>query len=80
MIGAAPPTDTFEAAMSALTYAVGMLERNPPRYVAQHNRMTDQITRLETVENRSRRMIQIANDTHEPTPPTEPAGAALEAA
>lgn len=53
-----PPADTFEAAMSALTYAVGMLERNPPADATQSNRVSDQCLRLDTVLTRSDRAIQ----------------------
>lgn len=61
----APKTETFESAMSALTYAVGLLERTLPADAAQHNRLTDQIIRLETVENRSRRMISLSPSSQE---------------
>lgn len=65
---------SFERAMSALTYAVGQMQACPPSTVAEHNRLTDQISRLETVENRSRRAIQnAANDDGDFDPTNPPA-------
>lgn len=45
--------DTYEQAMSALTFAAGLLERHPPQTKAQHNRLSDQTLRISRVEVRS---------------------------
>lgn len=45
--------DPFEQAMSALTLAAGLLERNPPQTKAEHNRLYDQTLRIARVEVRS---------------------------
>lgn len=47
-----PRTD-YERAMSALTLAAGLLERNPPRTKAEHNRLSDQTMRISRVEVRA---------------------------
>lgn len=48
-----PEADPYEQAMSALTLAAGLLERNPPKTKAQHNRLSDQTLRIARVEVRS---------------------------
>lgn len=45
--------DPYEQAMSALTLAAGLLERNPPQTKADHNRLSDQTLRIARVEVRS---------------------------
>lgn len=45
--------DPYEQAMSALTLAAGLLERNPPLTKAEHNRLSDQTLRIARVEVQS---------------------------
>lgn len=49
--------DPYEQAMSALTLAAGLLERNPPQTKAEHNRLSDQTLRISRVEVRSERQL-----------------------
>ena len=51
------PADPYEQAMSALTLAAGLLERNPPQTKADHNRLSDQTLRIARVEVRSERQL-----------------------
>ena len=52
-----PSADPYEQAMSALTLAAGLLERNPPQTKADHNRLSDQTLRIARVEVRSERAL-----------------------
>lgn len=52
-----PDPTTFEAAMSALTLAIGNIERNPPRTADDVTRLQLLVSRIDTAASRAHRAI-----------------------
>jgi len=50
---------TFEASMSALTLAIGFIERNPPRSAADVTRLSLLVSRIDTAATRAHRAIEL---------------------
>ena len=50
---------TFEASMSALTLAIGFIERNPPRNHDDVNRLRLLVSRIDTATTRANRAIEL---------------------